>query len=669
MEKLKKILKISTPYFLILAFSLMGTYLVFFKGLNRGDDFFYHLPNILDKYNSLLNGQSLEISSSLAGGLGYGAGLFYSPLSHITVAFMGVILRVFGISLITTYKIILVITVVLSGVFTYGFAMEFTNGKKIAAVLASACVIIYPYRIFNMFCRVAFAEAFAFMFVPLFLCGVYEITHLEKDNIKIIPFLKLVIGASLLFLSHNLTALFVYIIGFIFFVVYTKRLISLFKSPKYIVYCLVSALLIIGISAVALFSQLELLSMDYYAVSNDEFMRTDIESVLSHVGREWNYSGFLNIPFLQGNGISSSYLFNGVFAYLFSCVIFVILDTGLTKITKLGYFRYLISIPTIYILVSLIAPRLEGYLGVTIFLSLYMIIVFLGKGREESNTHPYKNPLLWFSLSVVFLSVYAMSSPWIWELVPAFLRSLQFPWRLWSLVQMFLSILVGVFAASILNRKRLLAFVAAFVGLLMVLNMPLLEKRIGGESVWVNEVTNQSLYDDTAIGHQKEYCPKVYRDFDYTPRDGSLYYLVRGLIHRSEYDSANNIVPVALSGEATIDKVTILAPRLDMEITVTEKAEIQLPLFYYPGYKIYVDNGTDSYKIKPHEVDGLLSFNLDSGTYRIKTDFVGSPLRIAGKVITVLSSTMTLAILGYAVYSETKLKMLTKNRKNKSAQV
>ena len=34
-----------------------------------------------------------------------------------------------------------------------------------------------------MFCRVAFAEAFAFMFVPLFLCGVYEITHLEKDNI------------------------------------------------------------------------------------------------------------------------------------------------------------------------------------------------------------------------------------------------------------------------------------------------------------------------------------------------------------------------------------------------------------------------------------------------------------------------------------------------------
>ena len=105
-----------------------------------------------------------------------------------------------------------------------------------------------------------------------------------------------------------------------------------------------------------------------------------------------------------------------------------------------------------------------------------------------------------------------------------------------------------------------------------------------------------------------------------------------------------------------------------MEITVTEKAEIQLPLFYYPGYKIYVDNGTDSYKIKPHEVDGLLSFNLDSGTYRIKTDFVGSPLRIAGKVITVLSSIMTLAILGYAVYSETKLKMLTKNRKNKSAQ-
>ena len=670
MEKIKKTARVLLPYIVILSLSLAGTYLVFFSGLNKGDDFYYHLPNILDKYNSILNGQSLEISASLAGGLGYGAGLFYSPLSHFTVAFMGVLLHVFGIPLISTYKIVIVLSVFLSGVFTYNFAMKFTGGNKVASVLASACLIIYPYRIFNLFCRVAFAEAFAFTFVPLFFCGVYEITHLNKDEIKIFPFLKLVLGASLLFLSHNLTALFVYIVGFIMFLAYMKNLITLFRVPRYIIYCGVSALLVIGISAVALFSQLELLSMDYYAVSNDVSMRTDVASVLSHVGKEWIYSGFLNIPFLQGMGITFSYLFSGAFVYLFACVIYLIIDTGCAKIAKIKKFRHLISAPSLFILISLISPRAEGYLSAGIFVLLHLVIAFFDEKDEgKKKSASYKSLLLWFSAAVILLAFYLMRNGWVWEIAPGFLRSVQFPWRLWSLVQIFLSILVGLFAAHFAKRKKILALVAVFVGLLMLLNMPLLEKRLASDDRWVDEITEQDIEKSTAIGHQKEYCPQVYRDFEYQPREGSLYYAVRHMLYRNEYDSENKLNPAVLSGKASVMVNSISAPRAEMELVVKEKAEIQLPLLYYPGYKIYVDNGEKSWTITPHEVDGLLSFELEKGEYTVKTDYVGTPIRITGKVLTILSSVAVLLILGYAIYSETRLKDLLKRIKNKNAHI
>lgn len=668
MEKFKKALNISLPYAIIVALSLMGTYLVFFKGLNDGDDFFYHLPNILDKYNSILNGQSLEISSALAGGLGYGAGMFYSPLSHFTVALLGVVLSPFGISLMTAYKLVLVACVILSGVFTYGFAMKFTKGNKVASVLSSACLIIYPYRIFNMFCRIAFAEAFAFTFVPLFLCGVYEIAHQEKDNIKIFPFLKLVIGASLLFLSHNLTAMFVYIVGFIFFIIYTKRLIKLFTSLRYIIYCVISALLIIGLSAIALFSQLELLSMDYYAVSNDELMRTSVERVLSHVGLEWNYSGFLNIPFLTGMRISHSYLLSGALIYLFACVFFIIIDTWLEKIPKIKYYKYFISVPVLFVLISLIAPRLEGYLGASIFTILYLLISSASSKKTEEKSKPYKNPLLWLSLAVIFVALYVMRNGWVWEIVPSFLRTIQFPWRLWSLVQMFVSILVALFASHFVNRKRIVFLVAVFVGLLMVLNMPLLQKRMSGQDVWFDEISETSLEKDTAIGHQKEYCPQIYL-IDYEPQPGSLYHAVKFLLSQNTYDSESKLSPAILSGKAGVSVISNSAPNIEMSVTVTEKAEIQLPLFYYPGYKIYVDNGGKTEAITPYDVDGLLAFTLESGTYTVKTDFVGTPLRIFSKVLTSVFLVLVVAILGYAIYSETRLKKWLKKLKKKNVQL
>ena len=162
MEKAKRILNKISPYALILAFSIIGTYLIFYKGFGWGSDFEFHFSSMLDKYTTILKtGKLSVISGNLAIGLGMGNGLFYSPVSHIVPVFLALILKPLGISLLSAFKITFVLGVFLSGIFMYRFAMHFTRGSIVASLLASACYVIYPYRLFDFFCRGAYAEAFS----------------------------------------------------------------------------------------------------------------------------------------------------------------------------------------------------------------------------------------------------------------------------------------------------------------------------------------------------------------------------------------------------------------------------------------------------------------------------------------------------------------------------
>ena len=61
--------------------------------------------------------------------------------------------------------------------------------------------------------------------------------------------------------------------------------------------------------------------------------------------------------------------------------------------------------------------------------------------------------------------------------------------------------------------------------------------------------------------------------------------------------------------------------------------------------------------------DGLVSFELSKGTYKVSTVFVGSELRICGKVLTAVCSILLLGALGYGIYAETDIKRLFKQAK------
>ena len=655
MEKAINIFKKAIPYILLYIFARIGTQLVLHDGLNVGDDYWFHMANILDKYKSVTDGRGFSaISGNLAMGLGSGGGLFYSPLSHLTVVIMALILDIFNVSLMSAYKVTLVLSVFVSGVFMYRFAMHFTNGNKIASLLAGASYILYPYRLFDAFCRLAFAEAFSFLFITLFFMGLYDITHFDKE-IKIIPFIEVILGGSLLYLSHNITALYAFLAGILYLLTKAPAIIKLLKNKKYIIYGASSVFLLVGISSIALFSQMELMATDLYNISDAVRMWTNPEEVVTRVGEEWNYSGFLNLIWLNKKGISTSFLFSGIIMFIMGCALCVITDKLLKRVKRLKYFHFIVSGAVLFATVSLTARRLEIYLGAIVF---YVLYVFSSCRKEELTERKiYKSTLFWFSLGMILVLFYMMREPWVWEKVPQIMRNIQFPWRIWSLVQLFISVLVGTIAYYYSNKKSAICALCLVVGFFCVGNMAFIEKRIAG--VWESEISETYFDRSSAIGFNKEYCPRVFFNDDYIPESyRSLYYIVKARIPYSldKYEDYS-IKPIVLKGNGKITVNEAFAPKYDMSIELSEDSIIQLPLLYYPGYEITaVNENGDTVTLEGEELDGLVSFSLDKGSYRVTTEYEGTTLRKVSKVLTVIGVIVTVGALCYAIAIETPFK-------------
>ena len=211
------------PYLLLLLFTFFACYLLFIaKGYPNGDDSDYHFANIYDQYKALLEGNTSLISPYLASGVGVGKKLFYSPIPHLVVASLGVILKPFNISLLTSFKIVIFLSIYISGIFMYRLGMHISKNKLIPSIVAASIFVLYPYRLFDFYCRIAFAEGFAIMFLPLFYMGLYDI--LNNKNERILPYIEVILGAVLLFLSHNITALYAFVFGIIYIIFNYNRI-------------------------------------------------------------------------------------------------------------------------------------------------------------------------------------------------------------------------------------------------------------------------------------------------------------------------------------------------------------------------------------------------------------------------------------------------------------
>ena len=672
------------PYIVILIASMIAGVLLFYEGTPTGDDIGFHYANIYYMFKAIKNNESLLILSETFGGIGYAKGLFYSPLSHTVVALTGVLLEPFGITLMQSFKIVIFITLFLSGVFMYRFSMHITENKRMSSIVVAVLFVIMPYRLFNYFARFAFAEAFAILFLPLFFMGLYDFTHLkDNDDFNVLLFYEIILGAIGTYLSHNITGLFALSFGIVYLLCYIDKIIKkLINDKKFLIYTLISIGLILGLLSLALVRTLTVLNTGIYNVSNSDRMWTNFNHVADDTSRSAIYTGFVNMDWLRSNNVSISDVLISFVAYIVSTSLYVISNFLLSKVNykKFKWFAPLISV-TLYLLVSVsFNQRIEFMYSVftTSIIILFISYLRLFFKEEDSKSLIYKDRFLYVCSFLLIFALLLLTQRDAWRLLPSIFYTVQFAWRINSII----SILVPMLLAFVLRyySKQILIIAATVVGLIPLLTQVTIEKRVVRDNV--SEQEKNEYYDKHSansgwryeidgeinpwyyyqVGYNMEYFPYLYGYYNegYEPvYSNSLYYFVYSSVgHGGTHEKADGKYSV-LEGSAIVDEESIVynAPITSLSVNVTSldsetnRAVIQVAVIYYPGYKVRIENKDTGEVITkapfdPEATDYLLAVDLGLGNYNITFDYKGTGLMKVSNVIYFLS---IVSMFGFAI--------------------
>ena len=224
------------------------------------DDGIQHLCRFIGTEQTLVSKQFLPmIMSNFCNNFGYSWNIFYSPLT----AYIPLIFRIFSFSFETCLKLFMFVVTVATGIAMYKFVIKITKNKNIA-ILASVLYIIAPYRITDMYIRMALAELTSFIFIPMVFSGMYSIINENKKSSL------LIIGASGLILTHTVVCMYTAMLCFVYLIVFIRKL-----NKKSILNLLVSLLMIVLITSFYWVG----LAQHYFSTSYEVFVPGRMERV------------------------------------------------------------------------------------------------------------------------------------------------------------------------------------------------------------------------------------------------------------------------------------------------------------------------------------------------------------------------------------------------------
>lgn len=267
------------------------------------DDGIQHVCRLIGTERSIKEGNIFStIISNLCNNFGYSWNLFYSPLT----AYLPLIFRIFGFSYGDCLRLFLLFCSIASGYSMYFFVKKILQKKDIdddkkhyIALLAASFYICAPYRISDMYIRVAIAEVASFIFIPIIWNGIYSIfNYKEITGRKYI----LCFGIVGLMLSHTLITFYMAIICAIYVICNYK------KIDKHIIIKLVkNILLALAITAFYWIPFVESkLSCDYEVFNQSHMVRENVlvKLKVSLIELIWlkddRMAYFLAIPLLLG---------------------------------------------------------------------------------------------------------------------------------------------------------------------------------------------------------------------------------------------------------------------------------------------------------------------------------------------------------------------------------
>lgn len=186
MEREKKITKIfkkikseNMTYYIFIV--ILGILLSapLFRGYIDGHDSIFHITRTMGTSIALKEGQFPPLVTwNFANGFGYAWNVFYPPLTN----YLMIIIKVLGsFTYVQALNILMMITMVVSGIQMFLLVKEITKSRKIS-LLASVLYMTAPYHLIDIYIRTALGEVMAFMFIPFVFRGMYSIYNKKKKN-------------------------------------------------------------------------------------------------------------------------------------------------------------------------------------------------------------------------------------------------------------------------------------------------------------------------------------------------------------------------------------------------------------------------------------------------------------------------------------------------------
>lgn len=198
---------------LIAAFA---SYPIFTNYLSYGQDLNFHLYRIEGLKDGLLAGQfPVRIDPTHNNGYGYITASVYPSL----FLYFPALLRLCGISLVTSYKFFLFAVNIATAFIMYGCTKAMTK-SRFAGLFASLVYTLSTWRIINLVYRAAIGEALAMTFFPVVILGLYYLVKGDKSKWWVFT-----IGCSAIFHSHIISCIFVVMLSAVTLLVFIRDLL------------------------------------------------------------------------------------------------------------------------------------------------------------------------------------------------------------------------------------------------------------------------------------------------------------------------------------------------------------------------------------------------------------------------------------------------------------
>lgn len=177
-EKMKEKLKNSKYLLIILISSIIISLPLLKSNIDvYFDDGIQHIGRAYETYLEIQNRGNPKVLSNLTNGFGYSWDLFYGPLSTALILIAKLITGTF----INSYKLVLFVGILLSGITMYKFISKLTD-SKITATIASILYMTMPYHLNDMYIRNALGEFLSYIFISLVFLGMYKLFNKEKGE-------------------------------------------------------------------------------------------------------------------------------------------------------------------------------------------------------------------------------------------------------------------------------------------------------------------------------------------------------------------------------------------------------------------------------------------------------------------------------------------------------